>query len=771
MIRAWLLTMCALALWSCTETAPRTEIMVEIDADDEIRSRLHTLRVLVYGSDDQGQHWQESINKAFTVDDIRGPWSSFDWPARVALVPKSGRTDRHLDVQAQASDAEGEILVWQSAAASFAKGRTTALRLELIAACRADVLACGDPACVGSGAQCDTCRDGQCVEVGFIATLPDYAPGLRDAGEDAAVADGGDDSGGPSAPDASQDAGKIDAGDAAQPDAAGGDASDAAQLDAAGSDAGASDANGMEASVMDASGSDAGDAGSADTGAVDANQEASTPPVFEATSMPGQISTVKGPIGVDFSAPLQSGSVTLSSFLVQRDGQPVAGTLMVSASTVNFTPTLPWALGATYTIDLGADLRDTSDRALTPATLMFSVREGQWVAPSSLGAGSGAPALAMSADGQASLVWPLSSGSYPQMWASRYSPDSPSWTSSVQISTGTAQAPANSPFVVMNAAGHAVAVWQYYDGVQSSGFVDGTSWSAPQRTLDGSAYAPAVMFAASGDRAFAAMQFNHATLSTGVVDFNAGTSSGATITDVGGSVMGATDSAPQIALLNVGPIVVWKRVASSQTRIYAAPVSLNAASPLSAMNAPAGDPALAADPKHNSALAIWTQADVTWTNVWAARITSGGAWSAATRVSNDASSTIAPKIGVDGKGRAIAVWTQSGAIMSARFVPGQAWSASAAISAAGVTTASVPSVAVEPGGNAVAAWTQDGASAKEVWIARYVFDGGGWMTTQRKRVSDPDAGVSGAAAVALDASGRGFVTWYQGGAIWFARFQ
>jgi hypothetical protein len=142
------------------------------------------------------------------------------------------------------------------------------------------------------------------------------------------------------------------------------------------------------------------------------------------------------------------------------------------------------------------------------------------------------------------------------------------------------------------------------------------------------------------------------------------------------------------------------------------------------------------------------------------------------KISDDQSSVSNLALALDPSGRAVAVWRQAGAIASAHFAPATGWSIAETISAPGAMNIDPPRLVVDAAGNAIAAWTQDGANASlnEVWVARYLHDGG-WQPAGRARVSDMEAGTGSTTSLTVDDYGRAFVVWTQANQVWSARFE
>jgi hypothetical protein len=725
---------------ACTSTAPRTEVVLEIDADAAVRAQLQTLRVLIDVSDDGGKSWKKKLTQSFAAADVGG-WRDFAWPARLGLVPEGNDLTRRFAVRVQALDKHGDIVVWQQAVAGFDRGRTTVLPIALIGACAPAALDCGDPDCVGTS-HCQTCRDGKCIDVKPLK-LQDFKPSrASDAGsalDGGGGADGGADSG--YARDSGAGTTERDAGDAAMPPADSG-----TKRSDAGSDAGHK------------AGSDAGGDSGAPTFHVTASSPSAATPVQDDTH---------GALSVTFSAPVDESTVTGSTFTVTHDGQPVAGSVATSKRGATFKPDQPWELVAAYTMQLSADVQSTTGTPLAAFSLDFSARDGVWQ-PHALSAGLTDPIVALSSDGFGVIEWTNPNSSGTDVLASLYDLAT-GWSSPTPLTSSGDSASA----VAINTMHHAVAVWSGISAGQSiSVFTGGSSWMVPAYVQPAS---DAAVYLNDADELFFVASNNGTSNSLTGYQFTLGGSSPAPI-NVGGSATGNTES--QVAVVGGTGRVIWVHDpgASNPPQIMAGLLDDSDGAALSASNRNASKPRLAATPSHTSAIVVWQQADPSAPgvySVWASRIDSGGTWSAAVSVSKGTTSAETPAVAIDDHGRAVATWQQDGALKSASFDPASGWANPVTFTAANASNPDPASVALAPDGNGLAVWSQDSEGSSpvnEVWAARYLA-GRGWSSAGPQRISDVQASTGSKVSLAIDAAGRAFAAWYANNATWVARFE
>jgi hypothetical protein len=215
MIRA-LVTLALFATVGCVTRVPRTQVVVEIDAESSVLADATNIHVEVFGG---------ARGAALTPQAEQDLGGSIPWPVTVALVPADADADRVFTVEGTATDASGATLGVVRARSSYVAGRTLTLRLTLEDCCRTIAATCDED---------QTCRSCACVSAEVPpSSLPDWtadaghvsspdAPLTPDAGASDAPGDapdaGGSDAGElDAAPDAGTDAGVVP--DAAMPDA------------------------------------------------------------------------------------------------------------------------------------------------------------------------------------------------------------------------------------------------------------------------------------------------------------------------------------------------------------------------------------------------------------------------------------------------------------------------------------------------------------------------------------------------------------------------
>jgi len=159
--------------------------------------------------------------------------------------------------------------------------------------------------------------------------------------------------------------------------------------------------------------------------------------------------------------------------------------------------------------------------------------------------------------------------------------------------------------------------------------------------------------------------------------------------------------------------------------------------------------------------------NVTFTDVWANRYTTGLGWDNAIRLEiEDFGSARVPHIVLDEWGDGIALWEQYNGsarnIYARPYEFGQGWNATVLVSVDNVADyAAVPEIAIDGNGNAMAIWKQRKAVGvrTDLWACRFV-KGVGWESSElietenRGGPSDPSN-----LDIAMDAAGNAFAIW------------
>jgi hypothetical protein len=180
------LVACVFVLSVCacqsSDTLPRTEILLQVDADSEVRAQAQRLTVALASGGASAETLTETDPEVF---DLTAP--DFHWPASLALVAKAGH-ENHVFEATITAEADGSPLARGRVRSAFLKGQTLLLTTSLFGACIGMFDCQADETCVSKAGKA------MCVSaVVDEMSLPVFVPGA-DAGGDAAdsgVADAG----------------------------------------------------------------------------------------------------------------------------------------------------------------------------------------------------------------------------------------------------------------------------------------------------------------------------------------------------------------------------------------------------------------------------------------------------------------------------------------------------------------------------------------------------------------------------------------------------
>jgi hypothetical protein len=215
--------------------------------------------------------------------------------------------------------------------------------------------------------------------------------------------------------------------------------------------------------------------------------------------------------------------------------------------------------------------------------------------------------------------------------------------------------------------------------------------------------------------------------------------------------------------LQLEPSGVFRRSVWASRR----PVGGNwsAASRLELSEQDIGEAALAVGAVSGRAMAIWRELSSTGPQVFARAADVTGLWGAMTRINGAGNNVGSLRLGMDGSGNAVALWSQTAtgstvtSVWSNRYNVSTGWGSAVRVdSDATASTQDLdPSLAVSGNGQAFAAWSRLGSG---IWASR-ADAGGNWSTPTQLAQGLVSVGV-GLPRVAADASGNAMAVWAQG---------
>jgi hypothetical protein len=343
----------------------------------------------------------------------------------------------------------------------------------------------------------------------------------------------------------------------------------------------------------------------------------------------------------------------------------------------------------------------------------------------------------------------------------------------IELSTGDA----GSPQIAVNAGGGAFVVWTQSDSlvnIWSTRYIAGYGLDTPTRISNGAGNAdnPQVAIDANGNALAVWQQSGSVWANRYTVGFGWGIA--AVIDSAGGSFL----AMPQIAIDSSGnALVVWVMNDGSRDSIRA--VRCTAGSGWGTAEFLESDaannnayPKLAIDSSGN-ALAMWQQYVVgvggTRTYTWYNRYSAGSGWGIAEKLkTNFTGNTSSHQIAFDGRGNAMAVWTQTDTdvtisgtkfnIWASRYDVGTDWWSAAEMIETSDMNADNATIAVDANGNALASWTMFDGIRYNLWVNRYIAGVGWGMAALLETV---DTGNAGNAQIAFDVNGNALAVWQQ----------
>ncbi len=163
-------------------TTPRTQVMVVIDAESEVRKLAPDIDLEVRTGTGPVSSWDVREQTSLT------PGKGIKWPLEAALVPRDNDANRVYLVTAIARDAQGKAIAEVRAISGYQPGKTVMLLLVFENACLDKATSCS---------LTQTCRSGDCVDAHVNATLlPGYGSGgALDSGASGSAGTGGNDAG------------------------------------------------------------------------------------------------------------------------------------------------------------------------------------------------------------------------------------------------------------------------------------------------------------------------------------------------------------------------------------------------------------------------------------------------------------------------------------------------------------------------------------------------------------------------------------------------
>ncbi|MFC4314280.1 hypothetical protein ACFPN2_34770, partial [Steroidobacter flavus] len=349
---------------------------------------------------------------------------------------------------------------------------------------------------------------------------------------------------------------------------------------------------------------------------------------------------------------------------------------------------------------------------------------------------------------------PLNTGSLTTL------PGAGTWTAA-QLFETTNGAAAGASSLAFDAYGNGFGAWIFSGDVYVRRYDAATAqWSAAVRVDSGTVTSSAVQVAvdrATGKAVLGWIQ------STGVAvssyDLATGTWGAVQLMASSDNVTNARDS---FALSIAGDFtaVTWVRTESGRLNVRASVANngvWGAVGLLESTSPHASLPQVGIDATGN-ALVTWRQSDGTAERVYYSRWSHASqSFSTATLLDSGTGATDRPKMGFDGQGNAIAMWSEAGSLYARRFDSATAaWGTTVLVQSG---TISSWDLSVDAQGNALAGWTQDDGTTISAYARRFDGASGTWGTVALLESST--AAVSGTRITVAIAGNNAVVGWLQ----------
>lgn len=330
-----------------------------------------------------------------------------------------------------------------------------------------------------------------------------------------------------------------------------------------------------------------------------------------------------------------------------------------------------------------------------------------------------APQISVDANGNAVAVWHQDDGTRYNILSNRYTAGS-GWGTAELIESDNA-GDAQFPQVSVNSSGHAIAVWQQDNGsgynIWSNRYIPGSGWGTAElvETATGTTTPPDVGMDANGHAIAVWSQHDGTRYNVVANVYTAGAGWGAA-TLIEASNNGAPHGfSPRIAVNQSGnAVAVWFQSDGTRQSIYAnrytAGSGWGAEQLIESDNTGNAYAPKVIINENDDAIAVWHQYDGTSYNIKANSYASGGGWGTETAIDNSTANGYYPEVAMDASGHALVVWYQNDGIADSiwanRFIAGAGWGTATLIETEGPGDAVEPVIAMNGKGHAVATWSQ-----------------------------------------------------------------
>ena len=494
-------------------------------------------------------------------------------------------------------------------------------------------------------------------------------------------------------------------------------------------------------------------------------------------------------ITVQFSETILPSSIDSTRFILQGPSGVIPASVRVDGATATLTPDKDLTLLTPYTVVLSREISGELNNSLgVDVSWSFVTEDGRWGGAEFLEAYNegnvDSSRLAVDDNGNAIVVWRQASEGQDSIWAKYYS-HGDVWGEAFLIEEEDLGA-AITPQVGFDSVGNSIVVWIYNDGVRRNIWANHfnvveNKWSGAEEVEsaeDGDAGNPQIKMDSSGnavvmwEQSFLGQQdalvrhyrsgTGNDTGTWGDVEIVGAGIVGEYFNDVGFSLAMNSDGDALALISQTNAVSLREAIVTSHYSIKDGVWSdreIIVSDDLHNLNSPK----VALDDKGN-AIAMWSQGNEGLDDMWSSRYSVDEGWGVAELIVPESETDAGVgQISFDSNGVGVAIWEQEvleDEVWSSRYTAEGGWGEAVSLSIPEGGRADDVQVAFDSNGNALAVWSQNAGHVRSIWAARYEYNGG-WVAPQL--IEDIESVDSAKPKIAVDKEGNAFVIWEQWG--------
>ena len=487
-------------------------------------------------------------------------------------------------------------------------------------------------------------------------------------------------------------------------------------------------------------------------------------------------------ITVQFSETILPSSIDSTRFILQGPSGVIPASVRVDGATATLTPDKDLTLLTPYTVVLSREISGELNNSLgVDVSWSFVTEDGRWGGAEFLEAYNegnvDSSRLAVDDNGNAIVVWRQASEGQDSIWAKYYS-HGDVWGEAFLIEEEDLGA-AITPQVGFDSVGNGIVVWSYNNGVRRNIWVnhfdaDKREWSGAEELEleeDGEARNPQLKVDSNGN---AVVMWEQAVVGQQYVlarHYSSGTGNWGDVEKVGaiGDNLNL-DIKFSLAANSDGDALVlikqWDGI-SNREAMVASHYSIKDEVWSDQEKIVSEDqfildfPKVALDGKGN-AIAMWRQDNEGLDDMWSSWYSVDEGWGGVELIVPESETGAGVgQISFDSNGVGVAIWDQrvlDDEIWSSRYTAEDGWGDAVSLSIPDEGRASGAQIAFDSNGNALAVWSQNAGRVGSIWAARYEYNGD-WVALPL--FEDVESVDSINPKIAVDKEGNAFVIWEQ----------